>query len=142
MSRMDGELMELSYERRATGYFGRILRRVRVVEVSELLDALETRLAPEEVEELLNLDLLVAGQPRRAEETEVWPAVEISALVDTEDVKQAADRAALLCKVGYFAIPAVAGREFTPFAEKTAEKQGVALFRDGRVAFWNQALIQ
>ncbi|MGC9084040.1 MAG: hypothetical protein ACP5ME_12805 [Anaerolineae bacterium] len=146
VDRMDGELLEIRYERRATSYFGRVLRRVRVVEVPELLDTLEARLTPEEVDEVLNLDLLVAGRPRRPgempEEREVWLAVEISATVDTEDVERALERAALLRKAGYFAIPAVAGREATSIAETAAQEQGVLLVRDGRADFWDQALVR
>ena len=144
VGRMDGELLEIRYERRATAYFGRVLRRVRVVEVPELLDTLEARLTPEEIDEVLNLDLLVVGRPRRPgaipEEREVWLAVEISATVDTEDVERAAERAVLLRKAGYAAIPAVAGREATSIAEEAAQEQGVLLIRDGRADFWDQAL--
>ena len=144
VGRMDGELLEIRYERRATAYFGRILRRVRVVEVPELLDTLEARLTPEEIDEVLNLDLLVVGRPRRPgampEERDVWLAVEISATVDTEDVERAVERAAMLRKAGYAAIPAVAGREATSVAEEAAQGQGVLLVRDGRVDFWDQAL--
>ena len=144
VGRMDGELLEIRYERRATAYFGRVLRRVRVVEVPELLDTLEARLTPEEVDEVLNLDLLVVGRPRRPgampEEREVWLAVEISATVDTEDVERAVERATMLRKAGYAAIPAVAGREATSIAEEAAQGQGVLLIRDGRMDFWDQAL--
>jgi len=144
VGRMDGELLEIRYERRATAYFGRVLRRVRVVEVPELLDTLEARLTPEEVDEVLNLDLLVVGRPRRPgampEEREVWLAVEISATVDTEDIERAVERATMLRKAGYAAIPAVAGREVTSVAEEVAYGQGVLLIRDGRADFWEQAL--
>ncbi len=144
VGRMDGELLEIRYERRATAYFGRVLRRVRVVEVPELLDTLEARLTPEEIDEVLNLDLLVVGRPRRPgampEERDVWLAVEISATVDTEDVDRAVERATMLRKAGYAAIPAVAGREATSIAEEAAQGQGVLLIRDGRMDFWDQAL--
>jgi len=143
VGRMDGELLEIRYERRATSYFGRVLRRVRVVEVPELLDTLEARLTPEEVDEVLNLDLLVVGRPRRpGAEREVWLAVEISATVDTEDIERAVERATMLRKAGYAAIPTVAGREATSIAEEAAQGQGVLLIRDGRADFWDQALTQ
>ncbi len=143
VDRMDGELLEIRYERRATAYFGRVLRRVRVVEVPELLDTLEARLTPEEVDEVLNLDLLVVGRPRQPatpEGPEVWLAVEISATVDMEDVERAVERAIMLRKAGYAAIPAVAGREATSIAERAAQEQGVLLVRDGRADFWDRAL--
>jgi len=62
------------------------------------------------------------------EERDVWLAVEISATVDTKDVERAVERAAMLRKAGYAAIPAVAGREATFIAEEAAHVQGVLLF--------------
>ncbi len=145
LGQMDGDLLEIRYQERATAYFGRILRRVKVVDLSDILDTLEERLTPDEVDELFNLDLLIRGRARGdREETgpEIWLAVEVSALIDTEDVERAIQRAILLRKAGYSAIPAVAGRNISPVAERVARREGVAIVQDGRSALWLEALAQ
>ncbi len=145
LGQMDGDLLEIRYQERATAYFGRILRRVKVVDLSDILDTLEERLTPGEVDELFNLDLLIRGRARGdREETgpEIWLAVEVSALIDTEDVERAIQRAILLRKAGYSAIPAVAGRNISPVAERVARREGVAIVQDGRSALWLEALAQ
>ncbi len=110
-----------------------------------LLDVLEARLSPEEVEELLNLDLLVTGQPRQAErvpegQKSSWPG---DFRTDGYGGCQAGSGTGCASvRRGYFAIPAAAGREATALAEKTAQERHVVLFRDGRTAFWDQTLVQ
>ena len=145
VGQMDGDLLEIRYQERATSYFGRILRRLKVVSISDILDTLEERLSPDEVEELFNLDLLIRGRIRGSPgETgpEVWLAVEISALIDTEDVERALQRAILLRKAGYPAIPTVAGRNISPVAETVARREGVVIVQDGRSTLWQEAFAQ
>jgi hypothetical protein len=43
----------------------------------------------------------------------------------------------MLRKVGYAAIPTVAGQEALSIAEEATQGQGVLLIRDGRVDFWD-----
>ncbi len=63
---------------------------------------------------MLRLDLLVCGPPRqRPDVLEVWPAAEISAVVDQGDVERAQRRAEHLRRAGYRAIPVVAGERLT-----------------------------
>jgi hypothetical protein len=145
VGQMDGDLLEIRYQERATSYFGRILRRLKVVSISDILDTLEERLSPDEVEELFNLDLLIRGRIRGSPgETgpEVWLAVEISALIDTKDVERALQRAILLRKAGYPAIPTVAGRNISPVAETVARREGVVIVQDGRSTLWQEAFAQ
>ncbi|GIW72638.1 MAG: hypothetical protein KatS3mg102_2180 [Planctomycetota bacterium] len=97
LSRLEGLQLELEYERKAPAYFGRLLRRTRVVRVDTLLDELEKSLTPEEIADLLYLDLLVTGRPLGTGQAEpVWVGVEISKVVDASDVirRRAAHRAA------------------------------------------------
>ncbi|MGQ9466092.1 MAG: hypothetical protein ACUVSG_00400, partial [Anaerolineae bacterium] len=143
VGRMEGRLLEMVYRERVTGYFGKVLRRPRAVDLSAILDNLEARLSPAEVEEILYLDLLVTGQPRlpqgMPDQPAIWLAVEISATVDVEDITRAVTRAALLRKAGYPAIPAAAGQELTVVARTLAQEEAVLILQDGRVLLWEEA---
>ncbi|HDN79750.1 MAG TPA: hypothetical protein ENG33_04710 [Chloroflexi bacterium] len=141
MSSVKGRLLEIYYHRRAGAYFGRILRRVKALLPSDLEEELESKFTPRDWLDLLQLDLLVQGRPRERKELgEVWLAVEISAVVDRCDVERALRRAEHLQRVGYLAIPAVAGEEATQGARVMACQAGVVMILDGQVAFWDEAV--
>jgi len=138
---LKGRLLEMTYRDKAMAYFGPLLRRLRVIPLQALEETLETHLSPEEFKDMLSLDLLVNGQPRyRPEIPEVWLAVEISAVVDQEDLDRARRRAALLRQAGYRAIPAVAGERATLGAEDEARLHKVVVLQDGWVFLWEEAL--
>lgn len=138
---MKGRLLELTYKEKAGGYFGHLLRRVRVVELTTLEDTLESSLSPGEIREILRLDLLASGRLRiRPEEPEVLLAVEISSVVDQNDVDRAERRAKLLQQAGYRVLPVAAGEQITRGAEESARVQKVVLLRDGQALFWEEAL--
>ena len=138
---LKGRILEMTYRDKAMAYFGPLLRRLRVVPLQTLEETLETRLSSEEFKDLLSLDLLVSGQPRyHPEMPEVWLAVEISAVVDQEDLNRARRRANLLRQAGYRAIPVVAGERTTLGAEDEARLHKVAVLQDGRVFLWEEAL--
>ena len=135
--------LESQYREKAQAYFGRFLRRVRVVSFQELEEDLESRLPEHERNDLLLLDLLVQGRPRaRPEVPEVWLAIEVSVVVDREDVEQAQRRAAILKRAGYPAIPTVAGEQTTLGGEETARAGRVLLLQNGRIRFWEEALAE
>ena len=122
-------------------YFGPLLRRMRVVPLNELEDELEARLSKKEFLDLLQLDLLVSGQPRyRPDAPQLWLAVEVSAVVDRRDVECAGRRAATLRRAGCRAIPAVAGEHAIPGAKEEAFTHKMLLLQDGRAHFWEEAL--
>ncbi len=138
---MRGTLLEYRYRERAVAYFGPYLRRVRPVPLQELEDTLEQQLSTEELNELFQLDLLVRGRPRYLPEApEVWLAIEVSAVVDAEDVARARRRAALLSRAGYLAVPVVAGEGATQGAQEEAQTHQVVLLQDGRTLHWDEAL--
>jgi len=138
---LKGRLLELTYRDKAYAYFGPLLRRLRVVDPNALEDVLEAKLTPGEFRDVFRLDLLLSGRPRRKpEEPEVWLAVEISAVVDQDDVDRAERRAKLLKRAGYRALPVAAGEGATLGAEESARTQKVALLRDGNALFWEEAL--
>lgn len=141
VARLDGRVLETTYREKAGAYFGPLLRRLRVVSPHSLEDSLEAILSHEEFRDVLLLDLLISGQPRhRPQMSEVWLAVEVSVVVDAEDVARAQRRAALLRRAGYRAIPAVAGESITQGAEAEAGLHKVAVLQDGRSLLWEEAL--
>ncbi len=138
---LNGKVLELSYRDRVGAYFGPLLRRARAVEPVTLEDELEAHLSAEEFKDVLLLDLLVSGRPRHAPEAdEVWLAVEVSSVVDREDVARARRRAELLRRAGYRAVPAVAGKKATLGAEEEARQHTVVMMQDGHLYLWPDAL--
>jgi hypothetical protein len=136
-----GESLERRYRERAGAYFGTVLRRTRVVDALALEEALEERLSLEELRDGLLTDLIVSGKPRtRPDVGEVWLAVEVSAVVDKEDVRRAARRCRLLTRSGRPVVPVVAGEAITTGADEAARSQQVAVLEDGKIANWDEAL--
>jgi hypothetical protein len=73
-------------------------------------------------------------------EGELWLAVEVSYIVDQNDVMRAAARAALLRKAGLPAIPVAAGKRLTQGASALATESRVVLVQDGSLVGWDDAL--
>ncbi|MCS7349903.1 MAG: hypothetical protein RMM10_00075 [Anaerolineae bacterium] len=100
-----------------------------------LLEALEAQgaITPEEADSLEVADIIVRGRQREGE-GEAYLVVEVSATIDTNDVKRAAERAEALQK----ALPqaevraVVAGPEMHGLAARAARTRGVWWLRDGR----------
>jgi hypothetical protein len=138
---LKGRMLEITYRNKVAAYFGRLLRRPKVVDLTNLLDTLETLLSQEDFNEVLLIDLIVQGKPRNQPDIgDVLLAVEVSSVVDLNDVKRAWKRAELLRKAGYLAIPVVAGESKTLRAEKEAHEQKVVMLQDGRNTLWDEAL--
>jgi hypothetical protein len=138
---MRGEVLELRYYNRVGAYFGRLLRRARVVEWPSIEDDLAARLTPDQLDDLLLVDLIVTGMPRRVPDAApVWLAVEVSATVDRDDVARAHRRAVFLAQAGFRAVPVAAGEAATEGAYTLAQAQQVTLLQDGRALNWEAAL--
>ncbi len=139
---MRGILLEMRYRDKAPAFFGSWLRKVRVVDMGFVPDKLADRLTREEIERLLPLDLLVRGQlPPQQGGEEVWLAVEVSNVIDENDVARAVERAGLLRKAGLRAVPVVAGRVVASGdVASLLETQRVASLLNGSRSGWEQAL--
>ncbi|MDW8227167.1 MAG: hypothetical protein RMJ60_05155 [Anaerolineales bacterium] len=140
-----GDMLEMQYRQRAFSFFGKIVSRLKVVDLQEVWEELEAHLSEEELDKLLELDLLLAGRLKaawaaRSGSDEVWLAVEISAVVDRQDVERAWERAALLRRAGLPVLAVAAGHRWTQGAEQVAEHKGVVLQKDGQIKFVEQAL--
>ncbi len=141
IARMKGFSLEMQYRQKAHAYFGRLLRSVRVMTPMDLEDLLEQHLTPDEVEDLLPLDLIVAGRIRRhPRQPEVMLAMEVSFTVDKEDIRRARERALLLRKAGLPALPAAAGVYIPPEMREIAQAERVVVFEDGRVFLWDEII--
>ncbi len=140
MAEVRGEMFEMKFRDKAHAYFGRWLRRIRVVPFIELEEQLENKLTDDEIAELSLTDILVRGRPRRMPEAdEVWLAVEVSAVVDKNDVYRAQQRAALLRRAGLRAVPVAVGARIIPEARSLAESLQVALMRNGVEEGWERS---
>ncbi len=141
---LDGRMLEFEVARKAFSYFGRLLRRVEVINPNDIEDLLEARLPAEYLADILRLDLFVHGRLRRGlmedKEPEMWLAVEVSVVVDREDVERVARRASLMRQGELQVLPVAVGENATEGARSMAKEQGVVLMRDGSMAFVNEAL--
>ncbi len=136
-----GELLEIRYRNKAGAIFGSRLRRPRVVDGGDVWDMLRGRLDEGEIRRIVAADLIVRGGllPPQGE-GELWLVVEVSGVIDRNDVARAAERAALLRKAGLLVVPVAAGERLTQGALTLSEEFGVALARDGGLAGWDEAV--
>lgn len=123
---LKGSDRERYYRERASAIFGRYLRKVRLVDMGDLLDEIEQKaeLSPEEEEELLNADAIFTAVKKRTREP-IYVVMEASWVVDSSDVNRAIRRAEILKRLGHPAVPAVGGVEI--------ETEVVGLAMDNRV---------
>ena len=121
--------LEHHFEHRASLYFGQLVRRLRVLEPTALLDLIEDafdagRLTWDERVSVLRSDLVMSGR-RPDTGQDVYLLTEISSGIRTYDVERAADRAALLERLGRPVLPVVAGREIDEGTARLAYSRGV-----------------
>ena len=141
VSRLKGESLEWSYRNKIYGYFGYLMRRLKVVDLSTIDEALEATLTSGEFRDVFRLDLLATGRLRTSpDRPEVWLAIEISAVVDSNDVDRAWRRAELIRRVTPLVLPVAAGDRVTSGAETAAHDQNVVLMTDGQAQFWDAAV--
>lgn len=132
---LKGLATEEDYRKKAFAYFGRIARRLHVLDVEALYGLLDPavaggRIAEDEAEQIRLADIVARG---RREDGEIFLVVEVSFGVGRDDVDRARDRAALLSKAGVRALPVVAGRVIVPEIAEMARLSGVWQVADGKV---------
>ena len=141
VSRLKGESLEWSYQNKIYGYFGYLMHRLKVVDLATIDEALEATLTSGEFRDVFRLDLLATGQLRTSpDRPEVWLAIEISSVVDSNDVDRAWRRAELIRRVTPLVLPVAAGDRVTSGAETAAHDQNVVLMTDGQAQFWDAAI--
>jgi len=136
-----GRQLELEYRIKAAAFFGGWLRKPTVVEISDIWDQLEEHLDEIDMRRLTAVDLIVRGQlPKKRGGGEVWLAVEVSNVVDLNDVERAIERAALLRRAGLPAIPVVGGKRLTRGAAASVAERRVVLSKGGELIGWDEVL--
>jgi hypothetical protein len=133
-NRLAGLVLELRYRLHPYGFFGEIVRRPQWVTGEELEDLVERAveaglLTREERRELLDTDLIVRGirEGRRT-----WLAVEVSGVLDYDDLHRAIRRSRLLERItNEPAIPVIAGELCSDDLLREAKFQGAWVLLDG-----------
>lgn len=133
---LKGDNLERRYRERAPAYFGRLVRRMRVLSAEELAGLLEDavdqgQLTEAEKDEAILTDVVVRGR-YQGSGAEVYLVVKVSWGVGVHDVERAVQRAAVLGKLGIPALPVVAGKAVTAQAEQLAHEQHVWQVIDGQ----------
>ena len=139
---MRGKLLEIEYRNKAGAIFGGRLRRPQVVDAGELWELLKERQLDEsEIQQVVAADLIIRGKlyPPYSDR-ELWLVVEISSVIDRNDVTRAARRAALLRKAGLLSLPVAAGQRLTQGAADLSEQLRVVLAKNGGLAGWDVSL--
>jgi DNA repair exonuclease SbcCD ATPase subunit len=139
---MRGRLLEIEYRNKAGAIFGGRLRRPQVVDAGELWELLKERQLDEsEIQQVVAADLIIRGKlyPPYSDR-ELWLVVEISSVIDRNDVARAARRAALLRKAGLLSLPVAAGQRLTQGAADLSEQLRVVLAKNGGLAGWDVSL--
>ena len=137
IGQLKGENLERRYRERAHAYFGRLLRKCRVLGSQELSDLLEEAadrgvLSQSDRDDVSWADVIVRGR-WRADGRQVMVLAEVSWVVDRNDVRRAVDRAALLARLGTPVVPVVAGDSVTERAADMARSRNVWQILDGRL---------
>lgn len=130
---LKGDNFEMRVRERAPSYFGRLIKRCRVITHEELAnsldDAVEEGLITEgEKQDALNIDVVVTGYLKEDREKKVVIASEVSLKADRVDVECAFERANIIGNA--MRLPAIAvaiGKETTEGAKIRAEELGVIL---------------
>jgi hypothetical protein len=130
VGKLDGQAPESRYFSHVGAWFGKWLRRPRLVSPDDLPlleEGVETgRIDEHQVEQVRALDLIVLGLDRREpDRPETLLAVEVSVTVNPEDVERAAERADVLRRAGYRAFGFVGGENLNGRAIEPAARAGV-----------------
>ena len=112
-----------------------------MVDGGDVWELLRGRLDEGEIRQIVAADLIVRGGLLSPQgEGELWLVVEVSSVIDRNDVARAVERAALLRQARLLVVPVAASEQLTQGALTLSEAFGVALARDGALAGWDEAM--
>jgi hypothetical protein len=125
-----GRTLELQFRDRIASYLGLFMRRCRLVDTSQLIDALEPHLDRRELADVIRADAIASGvidgRPSHV-------VVEVSAAADVDDIQRASRRAGLLRRAGLDAVPIIACEVISPESRAYAKQAEVLVWLDGRM---------
>ncbi|RKZ01495.1 MAG: hypothetical protein DRQ10_02020 [Candidatus Hydrothermota bacterium] len=133
VGKLKGESLERRVRDRSASYFGRVLKRIRLIDNNKLADMLEDAvdqgiISEDEKMQVLRADGVLKGK-RKEDGEEVWIVFEVSYVIDKHDIERARKRAAIFQKVvDKDVLPAVVGEEYV-ISKEQIEKQGIVAIR-------------
>ena len=130
-------ILKRRHQERGLSYFGPLIRKGHVLtsrEVSDLLEDAEDRgvLSRDERLDVAWAEVILSGE-RLTDHQPIMVLAEVSSDLDRDDVQHAADRAAMLAKLGTPVLPAVSGNTITERAAAMARSRNVWQVLDGHV---------
>ena len=140
VGQLKGYMLEQQYRQKAFSYFGRIVKRAYVFSSNELAGMIadwvdDGLISREEADEIGQVDVILRGRKWK-DDKEIYLVVEVSWGIGVSDVERAKKRAGILRKVGFEALPVVAGKVIMEDADILAAEMGVIRVVDGRVMGW------
>lgn len=132
VAELKGDNFERNVRERAPSYFGRLIKRCKVINFEELAEILENAvergvIKEDEMDDVLKIDVVATGLLKK-EDKKVVIVGEVSIKTDTTDVERAYRRAEIMSRaMGISSIAVVVGKESTEGAIKRAEEIGVLL---------------
>ena len=129
---LKGSDFERKVREKAPAYFGKIIRKCKVISFEELAFLVEDKLdegviTEEEKTEVLLLDVVVTGYLKHNREQKIMIGAEVSLTIDIEDLHRSKRRAEILAKVyGTTSFPVVIG-EYDFSLEEKAQELGVII---------------
>ena len=141
---LQGWQLEDRYQKNGAVYFGKLLRKSRIVRKEVLADHLYDVLNESEFESALLIDVVVKGKLQVAEDSfrEIYLALEVSRTIKPEDITRAVERARLISRVGIPTIPVVAGEFIHEDTFRLAREAKAVVYFSGSVNFWHEALME
>ena len=133
-----GRFKEKEFERtireRYYAYFGRILRKSKLIPFEEIIPLLETAeeekiITEDQKVSALQLDLLIKGEIKKVKK-EVYLAIEVSYSLQEDDIERAIERAGILAYVlKGEVIPTIVAVEIKEEIQKSAEDKGIFVIK-------------
>jgi hypothetical protein len=132
--RFIGKEFERTIRERYYAYFGRILRKSKLIPFEEIIPLLETAeeekiITEDQKVSALQLDLLIKGEIKKVKK-EVYLAIEVSYSLQEDDIERAIERAGILAYVlKSEVIPTIVAVEIKEEIQKSAENKGAFVIK-------------
>ena len=132
--RFKGKEFERTIRERYYAYFGRLLRKSKLIPFEEIIPFLETAeeekiITEDQKVSALQLDLLIKGEIKKVKK-EVYLAVEVSYSLQEDDIERAIERAGIFAYIlKSEVIPTIVAVEIKEEIQKSAEDKGIFVIK-------------